>query len=414
MDRIALISTYVHPSRDSIERMLAAAFPEFEIENFWINDVLKLRRRWVLPNLCHVARDYGADLLARRVSLREAYFRTPYAFRKIHGAMRHFIDPQRHVFSFQMQSLYDTSVAGVPHFVYTDHTHLSNLAYPDFDRRSLRSPEWVALERRLYERAATVFTRSTNVARDLTTRYGIPADRVACVYAGSNVDVAWSGPSDDSGYASRRILFVGFDWMRKGGPDLLRAFRSVLQVHPDAELVIAGAAPPVDVPRCTVLGPLPPEELSRHYARASVFCLPTRREPFGIAFIEAMAHRLPIVATRVGAVPDMVEEGLNGHLVEPGDVPGLAQALIGLMGDPARCALYGRRGYERAMDRFTWPRTGERIRARVMSVLAGAGRLARDRARPPGTARGAVTGGAVTGGAVTGGSLGARAGAEEP
>lgn len=371
--RIALISTYRHPSRDSIERMLTASFPEFQIDNFSITDVMKRHRGWIAPNLWHVAAEYGRAIARGQTNLRESYLRTTYAFTRVHEAMRQLIDPRRHTFSFQMQSLYDTSVPGVPHFIYTDHTHLSNLHYPDFDRSTLRSREWVALERTVYENATTVFTRSTDVAADLTRFYDISPTKIECVYAGSNVEVTHAGPPDNAGYGNQKILFVGIDWFRKGGPELLEAFRYVLHRFPNAHLTIAGADVQVDLPNCTVLGHVNAEQLARHYAESSIFCLPTRQEPFGIAFVEAMMHRLPVVATRVGAIPDMVEDGVNGYLVSPGDPHALAQSLCRLLSDPAHCEELGRRSYERACDRYTWPRTGERIRARILKILAEQG-----------------------------------------
>jgi glycosyltransferase involved in cell wall biosynthesis len=367
--RFALVSTYHHPTRDSVERMLTAAFPEFEIDNFSVLDVLKRHRAWIAPNLWHVAAEYGREIVRRRTTVRHGYFRTTYAFTRLHAAMRQLIDPEVHAFSFQTQSLYDTSVPGVPHFIYTDHTHLSNLHYPEFDRKTFRPAAWVALERTIYQNATAVFTRSTNIAADLVRFYDVPADKIECVYAGSNVSLGRCDVPEDVRYGKRRILFVGIDWVRKGGPDLIAAFRRVLERYPDAHLTIAGAEVRVDLPNCTVVGNVSAEQLARHYAEASVFCLPTRLEPFGIAFVEAMMHGLPIVATRVGAVPDMVQDGVNGYLVNPGEADALAQALCKVLADPEHCRALGRRGHERATRLYAWPKTGERIRARIMQII---------------------------------------------
>ncbi len=368
--QLALVSTYQHPTRDSIERMLTEAFPEYPIEHFSVAKIVKHHKSWLVPNLWYLAREHGRAVASRRMTLRNAYFWTTYTFKRLHESMRTRIRPERHAFSFQMQSLYDTSVPGVPHFIYTDHTHLSNLHYPDFDRRGLRSAEWLALERSIYQNATVVFTRSSDVAADLTRFYDIPESKIECVYAGSNVDVSHCGPPDNAGYSNQRILFVGIDWHRKGGPQLLEAFRQVLRQHPKAHLTIAGADVPVDLPNCTVLGHVSKQELARHYAQSSVFCLPTRHEPFGIAFIEAMMHGLPVVGTRIGAIPDMVVDGETGYLITPGDSGALAQALCKLLADPAHCQALGQRAYERAVDLYTWSRTGQRIRARIMRMLA--------------------------------------------
>ncbi len=366
---IALVSTYGHLSGRSIERMMRAAFPEYPVDLLSVSEIVKHKPSWIVPNAWYVAKEYGRKVAQKRMSVQEAYFRTTYTFSRLHAAMREVIDPERHLFSFQMQSLYNTAVPGVPHFVYTDHTHLSNLNYDDFDPQLLRSPEWIARERTIYEDATVVFTRSTDVAADLVRHYDIPESKIECVYAGSNVDVEMPGLPVNDDYRNQNILFVGVDWERKGGPELAEAFRIVRQSYPGARLTIAGSSTPVDVPNCTVLGNVSPERLSRCYAEASVFCLPTKLEPFGIAFVEAMMHRLPIVATRVGAVPDMVEDGVNGYLVEPGQPDTLAKALCDLLASPAACREFGSRSYEKAAERYTWTNTGNRIRTRIMRCV---------------------------------------------
>jgi len=367
--RIALISTYTHLSRDSIETMLRSSFPELQVDVFSITEILKRQRAWIAPNLHCVAKEFGRQIASGNISLRESYFRTTYAFTRLHAQMRRLIDPARHLFSFQMQSLYNTSVPGVPHFVYTDHAHLSNLHYQDFDRSTLRSPAWLALERTIYETATTVFTRSSDVATDLTRFYGISPDKVECVFAGSNVRVAETGAHNIDRYRKQRILFVGVDWERKGGPELLEAFTKILDEHPQAHLTVAGATVRSEARNCTFLGKVPPHELPRLYAESSIFCLPTRAEPFGIAFVEAMLHRLPIVGTRIGAIPDMVEEGVNGYLVNPGDPQGLRKALSRLLAAPETCQEFGQRSYEKAAQRYTWSAVGTRIRATILRRL---------------------------------------------
>jgi len=380
-DTIAFISTYAHPARDNAERALRAAFPEYRVENFSLHDLVRTHKEWIAPNLWSLVREYGRDVLMRRTTLRSRYFQTTYLFRKIRLMMREVIDPQRHVFSFQTHSMYDCSVPGVPHFVYTDHTHLSNLAVPHFNRSSLRPPGWLALERTIYRNATAVFTFSNDVAFDLLRHYRIALTKVMCAYAGSNIKASADVVRETESYAGRQILFVGSDWDRKGGPDLVEAFRKVLKVYPDAQLVVAGASPKIDLPNCNILGPVPISQLAEHYARASVFCMPTRLEPFGIAFLEAMMHRLPVVATQIGAIPEIVQDGLTGELVVPGDTDALASALLGFLGNPARCQRAGEAGYRRATQIYTWEHVAERMRARILPMIGVVDR--RGKADPP-------------------------------
>jgi len=367
--KIALISTYTHPSRDSVEYMLANAFPEYPIENISIDDMIRQSKDWIPQNLWYVGKEFGYDILLKRSTVVESYYRTTYLFERIRKAMRRIIDPERYVFSFQTQSMYDTFVPGLPHFIYTDHTHLSNLHSSYFDNRRLRSSKWIALERTIYHHAALVFTRSSNIAADLTRFYDVAPDKAVCVFAGSNAPVFDQPDCAHADSGNLNVLFVGAEWERKGGPVLIEAFRQVLRAIPDATLMIAGVRRDLDVPNCTWLGHVPLDQLSQHYSRASVFCLPTRLEPFGIAVVEAMMHKLPVVASRVGAIPEIVNDGITGDLVPPGNATALAQALIRLLQDPARCRGYGEAGYHRAIGTYTWDRVGQRIRRHVMPLI---------------------------------------------
>jgi glycosyltransferase involved in cell wall biosynthesis len=176
--------------------------------------------------------------------------------------------------------------------------------------------------------------------------------------------------ADATRYASKHILFVGVDWERKGGPELLEAFRRVLQVHPDAQLTIVGCSPQVSLPQCHVVGRIPPEQLNRYFDEAAIFCMPTRNEPFGIVFIEAGMHWLPIVSTNIGAVPEMVCDGLSGHLVNPGDVEGLTQALVDLLNNPHKGQKFGQYGFEHMQRYYTWEHTGRLMRSHIAPYIS--------------------------------------------
>lgn len=358
-------------SNEGTREALLREFPDHQLVILDVANELFRRSFAGLLNRWHVWRHYGLDLLRGRRTFQQCFYRTAWACRTIgrwvmKRMREHLPDTD---FTLQTQSLFDACQAGTPHFVFTDHTHLVNLWYPDFDARMLFPGRWIELEKRIYARAELNFTMARHVARSLVDHYNCPPERVRCVYAGSNAPVI---PTDVNlgRYRRKRILFNGLFWGRKGGPELVAAFQQVLREHPDARLVILGCNPPVDVPNCEVLGRRPLEEVPRHYAESSVFCLPTRNEPFGIAVVEAMLHQMPVVATSIGALPDMVEEGVNGHLVPVGDVEGLAAALSRLLGSPETCARFGEASRRRALERFTWEAAGRRMAEGIRSALS--------------------------------------------
>ena len=143
------------------------------------------------------------------------------------------------------------------------------------------------------------------------------------------------------------VLFVGSLCRRKGVPDALQAVASVRQQVPEAHFVFVG--PPETDRERSFMDPLCREaEKSggvsfpglvtgaakiQLFARASVFILPSYNENFPISLLEAMAMGLPVVATPVAGVVDMVQDGFNGFLVQPGDCQALTERIVRLLQD---------------------------------------------------------------------------------
>jgi glycosyltransferase involved in cell wall biosynthesis len=141
--------------------------------------------------------------------------------------------------------------------------------------------------------------------------------------------------------------------------------------------VIAGTGPlaetlgPEDALRAHVIQAGRVEEQLLHalYARADVFVHAPHFEGSSLVTLEAMAHGLPVVATRAGGIPDKVDEGVTGHLVEPQDGAGLARALAALARDPAARRALGNAGRERVRARFSWDTLVERTIALYEELL---------------------------------------------
>ena len=108
--------------------------------------------------------------------------------------------------------------------------------------------------------------------------------------------------------------------------------------------------------------------------RADVFVHTSRWEGFGIVLLEAMLASLPVVATRVSAVPEVVQDAETGLLVAEGDVDGVASALAALLGDPDRARRLGSAGHERALQEFSVARMTERTVEVYRETLLGRGR----------------------------------------
>lgn len=245
----------------------------------------------------------------------------------------------------------------VPYHLYLDHTRAISEGYEPVAGLPAPipyEPRWRAREESVYRGAAAVFTMSEHAARSLRVDYGVDPGRIQVVGAGPNVE---PGPGDLGLHREPAVLFVGKNFVPKGGPELLEAFAAVRRDHRGAKLwIVSSSAPAVLPDGATFHGLLGKEALARLYATASVFALPTLREAFGLSFLEAMSFALPVVATAIEAIPEIVADGETGHLVPPRDPAALARAIGGLLADPAQARRLGATGRARVLARFGWGR----------------------------------------------------------
>ncbi len=142
---------------------------------------------------------------------------------------------------------------------------------------------------------------------------------------------------------------------------LLRAFEMLRARRPDLRLLLAGPRELGDLPEgVTNLGLVPLAEVERLLLGATAMVLPTLREPFGIAFLDAMACGAPCVGTEVGAISEIL--GGTQRIVRPGDAAELADAVEEVLNDPVRRAAMGVAGRARVIERgYLWPEVGKRL-----------------------------------------------------
>jgi glycosyltransferase involved in cell wall biosynthesis len=356
-------------TNENVVTWLREQFPEEELVQIDVlQEVIKSSRVVVYLAAAAALKTYLRRIVLEGQEFRDMYYKTPYLFRAVRRLIgqKYAELAKTCLFSIQTQSLYDASIPGLPHFLYTDHTHLANLRYPGVTRAQLSTPAWIELERSIYHRVRMNLVMSEFVRDSLIEDYGCEPSRIAVVGAAPNVPPPDAVP-DNANYSNQVILFVGIDWERKGGPYLVEAFRKVSAQVPGAKLVIAGSTPKIDLPNVQVLGRVPRPEVSRLLLESSVLALPSLREPQGMIAIEALAHGIPVVATNVGALPEAVEDGKCGRIIPPCDSLALADALIDLISDPAKCRKYGEAGRESARARYyaesVSQRMGEAIRA---------------------------------------------------
>ncbi len=173
-----------------------------------------------------------------------------------------------------------------------------------------------------------------------------------------------------AGAAGATVTFVGrieknADW--KGINYLLDAMRLVKDVLPSVRVVLVGAGDQVDYYKAyaerlglaesaVFTGSLRGERLVQRIQESSVVVLPSvaNAESFGMVLIEAMACKKPVIGSRIGGIPFVIDDGVDGLLVPPRDAPALARAIIAVLGDPTLAARLGTNGYLKAIDGYAW------------------------------------------------------------
>ncbi|WP_327186365.1 glycogen synthase [Streptomyces sp. NBC_01334] len=238
-------------------------------------------------------------------------------------------------------------------------------------------------ERTAVEAADAVIAVSAAMREDILACYPTLApDRVHVVHNG--IDTALYRPDHGTDALTRIgldpdrpfVLFVGRITRQKGVPHLLRAVRDI---DPAAQVVLCAGAP--DTPEIDqefrdlfaglsrardgvhwIPKMLPRPEVIQLLTHAAVFVCPSVYEPLGIVNLEAMACGTPVVASRVGGIPEVVEDGVTGTLVEVDDdfEAGLARALDAVLGDPAAGRRMGEAGRARAVGEFGWDAVARR------------------------------------------------------
>lgn len=266
--------------------------------------------------------------------------------------------------------------------LYVDCTHRQSMQHwPDWNPLSGRAlSRWLDRERAQYHRAAHVLAFSEATRRSLVDEYGVPDERVHVVGAGANVTEL---PQASPYPAEPSVLFVGNDFVRKGGEALLEAFALVRAQVPEATLTLVGtsyAVPSEGLPDgVEVVGRVQDRaEMDRLYERSAVLALPSTFDPYPLVVLEAMAHARPAVATRQCGVPEMVLDGVTGRLVEPGAdlVPQLAAELVDLLRRPQHAAALGRAGRAAVERQHRWCHVVTRLRRAVGDPAVGPDRCA--------------------------------------
>lgn len=232
---------------------------------------------------------------------------------------------------------------------------------------------FAAMQKRVARRIPDLLTVSSTSAADIADDFGVDPAQLSVVPLG--VDTSLFAPDEQARIPGRIIAIASADRPLKGTGHLLQAVAE-LRVKHDIELQLVAKLEPngptekliadlgiTDIVH-TASG-LTDSELARLFASAEIACIPSLYEGFSLPAVEAMASATPIVASRAGALPEVLGSGGEcAELVTPGDVGELTRAISGLLDSPMRRHRMGMAGRRRALDVFSW----KSVAAQTVSV----------------------------------------------
>ncbi|WP_322511707.1 glycosyltransferase family 4 protein [Chloroflexus sp.] len=236
------------------------------------------------------------------------------------------------------------------------------------DRPGLLAELKHRLNMKLFQRAAWVLPWSRWVGEALVREYGVIPDRVKVIPPG--IDLTRWRPRTERAPGPLRVLFVGGDFERKGGPVLLAALRHLatpVELHVVTRSPIEPAAAGMYIYR-----DLSPNSarLIELYQQADIFVFPTQAEAFGIAAVEAIACGAPVIATPVGGLPDIVQDGVNGFLVPQNEPAAVAARLRLLIEHPETRQQMGQAARRHAEQHFDALRNAAQIAELMAQAVA--------------------------------------------
>ena len=246
---------------------------------------------------------------------------------------------------------------------------------------SISDHEGTSIERRAVQNAAQIVVPSNWAESSFRDDYDYEQTRLNVVPFGANLA---DPPTREDALASRnldvcRLLFLGVDWERKGGPIVLGVLQSLLAAGINAELVVCGCKPPAGTPRTAIRvvpflkkdNPSDASQLRELFLSSTFLILPSKADAAPIVFAEASAHGLPSLTRQTGGTATMVRDGFNGYCL-PADAPPeqYAERIIGLLRSPEQyraLCVSSRDEYESRLNWDAWAIQVMRVLTRAVN-----------------------------------------------
>ncbi|MFL0578002.1 glycosyltransferase family 4 protein [Dietzia sp. 179-F 9C3 NHS] len=239
-------------------------------------------------------------------------------------------------------------------------------------RKKITTWRWfgfLGMQKRVSRKLEEIITVSSNSAADIASDFGVDPDRIVTIPLGVDTDRFHAGREREPG---RLVCVASADQPLKGVPVLLRALARVREEHPGVRLTLVSklkekgeAAKLLDTLRLRdavdLVSGVDDDELADLVGSAEIAVVPSMYEGFSLPAVEAMSSGCALVASRAGALPEVVgTDDSAARLVEPGDVDALAREISALLADPGERRRLSEGGRARVMERYSWAAVARR------------------------------------------------------
>ena len=282
---------------------------------------------------------------------------------------------------FQLHKVYH--LKGIPKFSYHDN-NVSIYFKAGFDATAIKEKNKYRqnfekafnFEKEVYDHLDGIFVMTPFHRRSFIDDFDLLPEKVHDIGYGSNIGIDQEIVNYKKDYANHSILFVAKDsFEKKGGVLLINAFKIVKKKYKDAKLVIVGPKQSINEDGIFWEGMIDKrrkkeeERLKNIYRNSSLFVLPGFGEPAGVAFLEAMSFKLPIIGAAQGATPTIILDNNCGLVIEKRDHIELADKIITLFENEKLMEEFGRNSLDAINKKYNWETVCEKAARIIRSHL---------------------------------------------
>ncbi len=294
--------------------------------------------------------------LKNPVNFRNYYLKNPGSFKEMTKICTRILEKTEPDAILQKQTLFriDTLKISCPYFIYTDFTmKLAIREYPLWapfvDKNEME--RYLELESAAYKSTKMIFTYCDHTRASLIKDYGIAPQKVKTVGLGYNFS---SFPDISNKKYGPKFLFVGNDSRRKGYSTLTKAFEVARKKNSSLELTVVGRVKDQKQAGVTFLNEVNHEKMSEIFDQHSVLVVPSLCDPLPNVIIEAFGRGLPVIATTVDGIPEVVKPNLTGALFNPNDCKTLSSLLLHYAKNTMLMKRQGRNCQKLVRNNYQW------------------------------------------------------------